>query len=192
MSEKLKESLSAAVDGEADEFELLRVLDETGKDAALAKSWERYHLIGAVMRDEQVSLATSMRERIWAEVQPDADALVADRPVVSIAEESPPPRKTGLGRWASLAVAASVAVAVVIGFGDLTDGVGGGAPELVRSDSILEAQQEAINRAVALNDEVTAVDQTRTDAYMIRHAQHRGMTQPGIGGFAKMVSYQKN
>ena len=31
MSEKLKESLSAIIDGEADEFELRRVLDEIDK-----------------------------------------------------------------------------------------------------------------------------------------------------------------
>ena len=192
MSEKLKESLSAAVDGEADEFELLRVLDETGKDAELASSWERYHLIGSVMRRERVTLSATMGEAIWAEIQPDADASVANQPVVSIAEESPPAHKAGLGRWASLAVAVSVAVAVVIGFGDWTDAVGGDVPELARSGPTIEAQQEAIDRAVALNDEVTAVDQTRTDAYMVRHMQHRGMTQPGIGGFAKMVSYQKN
>ena len=41
MSEKLKESLSAVVDGEADEFELRRVLDEINRDQILAESWER-------------------------------------------------------------------------------------------------------------------------------------------------------
>ena len=42
MSEKLKESLSAVIDGEADEFELRRVLDEMNRDEVLAASWERY------------------------------------------------------------------------------------------------------------------------------------------------------
>ncbi|MDA1074992.1 MAG: anti-sigma factor, partial [Proteobacteria bacterium] len=32
MSDKLKESLSAVIDSEADEFELRRVLDEIGKN----------------------------------------------------------------------------------------------------------------------------------------------------------------
>ena len=44
MSEKLKESLSAVIDGEADEFELRRVLDEIGRNDQLALCWERYHV----------------------------------------------------------------------------------------------------------------------------------------------------
>ena len=52
MSEKLKEALSAVIDGEADEFELRRVLDEMGKDVELAGSWERYHLIEITSRTE--------------------------------------------------------------------------------------------------------------------------------------------
>ena len=46
MSEKLKGSLSAVIDGEADEFELRRVLDEVDKNEELRSTWERYHLIG--------------------------------------------------------------------------------------------------------------------------------------------------
>ena len=61
MSEKLKESLSAVMDGEADEFELRRVLDEVSKDAELASSWDRYHLIGSVMRGERLARVNVMR-----------------------------------------------------------------------------------------------------------------------------------
>ena len=52
MSEQLKESLSAVMDGEADEFEIRRVLDEATSDAELRGVWERYHLIGSVLRGE--------------------------------------------------------------------------------------------------------------------------------------------
>ena len=69
MSEKLKESLSAVIDGEADEFELRRVLDEVGKDAGLQQSWDRYHLIGAAMRRERVLAADRIRDAVWAELQ---------------------------------------------------------------------------------------------------------------------------
>ena len=83
MSEKLKEALSAVIDGEADEFELRRVLDEIGKDAKLAASWERYHLIGAVLRRERISRSFGMRERVWAEVGLDEAAEAQSMPVVT-------------------------------------------------------------------------------------------------------------
>ena len=52
MSEQLKESLSAVMDGEADEFEIRRVLNETANDSELRGVWERYHLVRSVMRGE--------------------------------------------------------------------------------------------------------------------------------------------
>ena len=74
MSEKLKESLSAVIDGEADEFELRRVLDEMNRDDMLVGSWERYHVIGSVLRGQQASVSVTMRERVWAELQNDPEA----------------------------------------------------------------------------------------------------------------------
>ena len=52
MSEQLKESLSAVMDGEADEFEIRRVLNEAADDPELRGVWERYHLVRSVMRGE--------------------------------------------------------------------------------------------------------------------------------------------
>ena len=71
MSEKLRESLSANVDDEADEFELRRVLDEVNKNPELKAAWERYHLIGAVMREEVRGVDTNLRERVWSALEID-------------------------------------------------------------------------------------------------------------------------
>jgi len=191
MSEKLKEALSAVIDGEADEFELRRVLDEIGKDAKLAASWERYHLIGAVLRRERISRSFGMRERVWAEVGLEEAAEVQAMPI----ETSELPAATAsprLGRWTSVAVAATVAVAVVAGYLGVSEFDEAPGVQVAQTASAVEDQQQAVTDAVvSLTSEVTPVDQARTEAYVIRHLQQLGMNRSGIG-FAKMVAYERN
>lgn len=191
MSEKLKESLSAVIDGEADEFELRRVLDEIGKNGELAKSWERYHLIGAVMRRERVVRAPGMRERIWAELEFGGN-VAAPEIEESGAPDAVSAGRPHYGRWTSLAVAAGVAFAVVIGFSELPVPGAAPAPETAATDLAIEARQQSLDQVVALREEVTDLDQTRTDAYIISHHQRLGMNQNGIGAFTRMVAYERN
>ena len=189
MSEKLKESLSAVIDGEADEFELRRVLDEIGKDAELAMSWERYHMIGSVMRRERVARGNGMRDRIRAEVQTEAAAV--NEPVL-VAEETTgaqPAGNSAFRRWASLAAVAVLVIAAAVGFNDLPENGGQGTATIAADEG--PGQQQSLDQAIALNSEVTKTDQVRTDAYTVYHMQQLGMNQSGFGGFAKMVAYQR-
>jgi len=191
MSEKLKEALSAVIDGEADEFELRRVLDEIGKDAKLAASWERYHLIGAVLRRERISRSFGMRERVWAEVGLEEAAEVQSVPVVT-SELQAVTESRRLGRWTSVAVAATVAVAVVAGYLGVSEFDEAPGVQVAETANAVEDQQRAVDDAViSLTSEVTPVDQARTEAYVIRHLQQLGMDRSGIG-FAKMVAYERN
>ncbi|MGD8415680.1 MAG: sigma-E factor negative regulatory protein [Pseudomonadales bacterium] len=191
MSEKLKESLSAVMDGEADEFELRRVLDEMGKDAELAGSWERYHLIGAVMRRERIARSVGMREAVWAEAGFEHDAATTDAPRNAMPDAAPAERAPRVGRWA--AGVAAVAVVVVIGYMGIGDSdgspdhavlAGSAAPDSIETSALP-------GPGFTLTSEVTPNDQTRTDAYMIRHLQQLGMNGSGIG-FAKMVAYERD
>lgn len=101
--EVLDESVSAVMDGEADELELRRVLAAAGEDAALRERWARYQLARDVMHRQAVlpklDLAAAVSAAIGAE---DAAAPVA-RPARSWRH---------LGRFA---VAASVTLAVLAG-----------------------------------------------------------------------------
>lgn len=54
MNERNKESLSALMDGEADELEVRRILNQLDKNDELYESWKSYHLMGSVMREEHV------------------------------------------------------------------------------------------------------------------------------------------
>ena len=53
MNDRNKESLSALMDGEADELEIRRVLNQLDKDDVLREQWKTYHLMGSLMRDEK-------------------------------------------------------------------------------------------------------------------------------------------
>lgn len=192
MSEKLKEALSAVIDSEADEFELRRVLDEIGKDPRLAASWERYHLIGAAMRRERIPLSFGMREVVWAEVglgtateaaiPTPVPAAVAD----SVAASSRP------GQRRLLAVAATAAVVVIAGFLGLPAFDVSTSSEFAEVPATPDVQRRSVNEsALALTAEVTAVDEARTQAYVIRHLQQLGMNRTGIG-FTKMVAYERD
>ncbi len=200
MSEKLKESLSAVIDSEADEFELRRVLDEMGRSEQLTASWERYHMIGSVLRGERSVVTSSMRERIWAEIQSDpeggevATAVAAETRSLSPVASTPEPAAAEK-RWAPFAVAASVAAAVLVGFVGFSE-LNRETPAAVIAEaeptvnSTLKPRYETVP-AIALTNEVTDSDQNRMDAYMVRHYQQIGMDRPGLG-FAKMVAYERN
>ena len=54
MTEKLRESLSAIMDNEADELELQRVLKQIGEDAELRQAWLRYNAARAVVSGQDV------------------------------------------------------------------------------------------------------------------------------------------
>jgi sigma-E factor negative regulatory protein RseA len=55
MTDRKNESLSALCDGECDELEVRRVLNQFSSDPDLREQWRRYHLLGSIMREEPVS-----------------------------------------------------------------------------------------------------------------------------------------
>ena len=79
MSEQLRESLSAAMDDEADAFELRRVLDEAKADADLREQWYRFHVVRDALSSGMEHYRPELRERIWAALnEPEADGEVAE------------------------------------------------------------------------------------------------------------------
>ena len=105
--EVLGESLSAVMDGEADELELRRVLGAAGEDPELRARWARYQLARSVMHQQAVrpglDLAAAVSAAIAAE-EVSVEAPLAIAPV-----------RRGWSQIGRLAVAASVALAVLAG-----------------------------------------------------------------------------
>lgn len=200
MSEKLKESLSAVIDGEADEFELRRVLDEMGRNDQLALCWERYHVIGSVIRGERTMSVTDMRERVWAELQAEPETDVPAAVIrEAVSSQIPAPVRDTPRRWAPYAVAASVAAAALVGYLGYSE-PDQGIPVTIAAQTepavvpaVVEGAQSlsGVRPSAELSTEITDSDQIRTQAYMVRHYQQIGMDRPGLG-FARMVAYERN
>ena len=191
MSEKLRESLSAVVDDEADEFELRRVLDELAKDPGLKASWARYHMIGTVLRGEYTRNATGLKERVWQELAMDSLPDPQEQePAESDALLNPAAGSAHRRRWLSLGVAAGVAFLVVVGIGNLETGTE--QPQLAAQSAPVNGTEQAVNQALALKEVATPLDKERAEAYKVAHSQQRFMINaPDPNAFAKMVSYQR-
>lgn len=107
MNEKMRESLSALMDDEANELEIERVLARIGEDEALRARWVRYQAARSALSGQAAALAHLDVSR--------AVSAAVSRPQGGRAAVA-----SGLGKFllrplGSFAVAASVAATVVIG-----------------------------------------------------------------------------
>lgn len=101
--ELLKESLSAVMDGEADELELRRVLSAVGDDEELRQRWQRYQLASAALRRQVVQPDLDLASRVSAAIA--AEEQVAAPAAAAVRGSS----------FLRLAVAAGVTCAVLVG-----------------------------------------------------------------------------
>jgi sigma-E factor negative regulatory protein RseA len=108
-SESLRESLSALMDNEADELEVRRILKASGDDSSLRSDWARYQAARALMHKEPWQKTIDLSAGIAAAIASDPTPTLVIEPVVEKASRL----WKGLGR---LAVAASVTIAVLVGF----------------------------------------------------------------------------
>jgi sigma-E factor negative regulatory protein RseA len=204
MSEQLKESLSAVMDGEADEFEIRRVLNEAAEDSELRGVWQRYHLVRSVMRGEGRKLgAGTLGREFWAQI--DADVTTTSSEVVPIEIESVSARNAPRWAWvqriAGVGVAAGVAAAVVIVFGGRVIGDNGATPDAaLQTAQVVQVQQSDIQtKPAAFDDDGQPIDDVypsssdlqRAQAYMLHHAHQVALTnQTRTVPFVKVAAFQ--
>ncbi len=128
-TDRLRESLSVTLDGQASELELRRVLDGIGYDDELRSTARRYQLIGDVLRGEanefsSVDLTAGVMSAIEQE-ETGKNSSSSQQESAHVYNRQPD-AKTGFGAavqaidnlWSSLgrvAVAATVAFTVVLG-----------------------------------------------------------------------------
>jgi len=104
--EKLYESLSALMDGEAGELELHQVLKQS-QNAQVREQWQRWQMVRSTLRGQPQSLESlDLAARVSAAL---------DTPVVPVTRAKPVIRLGLWGRAGQLAVAASVAFVVLGG-----------------------------------------------------------------------------
>lgn len=131
MSEQLKEALSAALDNEADEFELRRVLDEAGRDESLRETFERYQLIQSIMRGDAdartVAQRTQLQKRVRVAMDVDVGSAVDEIQNEARAEIAPVERTFWKPRAMAFVAAFGAVIAMYLGVGKLLPGTGDSA-----------------------------------------------------------------
>lgn len=115
----VEETLSAMLDGEAQELELRRVLRELDGDTPLRARWHRYHLARGALHAEPMLAAPDLSAAVRA-------ALDAE-PARELPRQSNWRRAVG-----SFAVAASVAAVVLVGGQQLSQSYSDGAGSIAR------------------------------------------------------------
>jgi sigma-E factor negative regulatory protein RseA len=189
MNDRNKESLSALMDGEADELEIRRVLNQLDKDDELRDGWKNYHLMGSLMRDEHdvgIDLTQGINQVLDGELAPSgtAGAHIAEITDSSKAESQRHPWYKPL---TSVAVAASVTLAVLLGVQSIepNDGLGladtnvqSTQGELTASTLTLEEQQQLETAQQELQD------------YVLQHPSEAHEDKKGVLPFARVVEFQ--
>lgn len=111
MTETRKESLSALIDGEASEIEVHRLVREFRSDDGLAKSWSMYQHIRTTVRADSPALSPQHHEQLLSSISEAIEAEPVHAQPASQKQQAPLRVAAG-----SLAVAASLVVAVFVGF----------------------------------------------------------------------------
>ena len=172
-TQSLHESLSAAVDGEAQELELRRVLNAVQNDAELGRKWERMHLIRSVIRGEGASRHSNPSRPWLAETTPAPAAVDASA-------DAPQRWTRWLGPLTGTAVAAAAALMVVVYFG----GTGSEPTPQAPANALADA---APPRGLA--EVPSARDLQRANSYLLQHAQHTSVAaRPVALPFAKVLT----
>mgnify|MGYP000025744955 FL=1 len=114
MKERNKESLSALLDGEADELEVRRILNQLDNDDELRDKWKNYHLMGSLMRDEKFD-SIDLTQGINQALDGVADSSGNDDSFMDEATNSVASKPAWYKPLTSVAVAASVTLAVLLG-----------------------------------------------------------------------------
>jgi sigma-E factor negative regulatory protein RseA len=205
MNEQLRQSLSAVVDGEADAFELRRVLDELDRDPELRATWMRYHLIGSVIRGEHAALRGATADRLGQPLAVAAE-IASSRPThaVDAAADTAGPRAPGVCARAGLLTAASAFVALsalvsgllLTGSDTQDQRQSAGLAQPQSSASQLPSMTSAVAPSEAQPGEAqpgeaqpAPVNEQWVQAYMLQHAQQQGLDQRGVISLVRPATY---
>lgn len=204
MSDKLRESISALVDGEANEMDLHRILKASETDDDVRQSWRRYQAISAVVKNEERSL-------LQIDISAGVKAVLADDKVAiggRISEILKP--------MMSVAVAATVTVAILTGTQIYQVASGGGnaslnevattenfnssapvtagqfnnlaMPVSVSTDVYAKPSQAQLNKRAYAD----AVAEQRLHSYMYRHVENSSIsTGSGVMPFARVEGLER-
>jgi sigma-E factor negative regulatory protein RseA len=187
------ERLSALVDSEAEGFEVRRLLGELARNEQDMALWERYHLIGDAVRGGLSRAARpGFAETVMARIADEAEFV---------------PAKGAAGRRfvkpvAGVAMAASVAVAVLVGVVNLTGGEDpAAAPAVAEAESTVPppgpraAPAADVGPVIASSTsrngpamEPLEASDARIHSFIVNHAEHGAGR--GLMPYVRVVGYE--
>lgn len=195
MTGRNKESLSALMDGEADELEVRRILNQLDNNDELRENWKNYHLMGSLMRGESfdsIDLTTGINNRLDGLDDPlhDATEVAAADPQVALADKA-----QAQAPWykplTSVAVAASVTLAVLLGVQSIepNDGLAlatSSAQEQGSQQGQLTASSISLQEQQALENA-----QQQLQQYILQNPLETEAEKKSVLPFARVVEFQE-
>jgi len=215
MDDRIKESISALMDDEANELELQRVLSHADKNE-LSEIWASYHKIRTVMQSEHdefpaIDISQSVAQIIAQEAPlkvseevPEGTAPAFPSNLLNI--ENEPSKIAGHRRYASrisggLAIAASVAFAFIFVLQNGVDSrLNVNNATLAFTSSVVNEQEASglkyanassisENRQPKIIVEFSEAHARRFNEYLLRHAEHSVVSSPaGMMPLARVAS----
>lgn len=195
--ERMNESLSALLDGEADELEIRRLLNRMD-ETELQQQWQRHQMLGALMRDEPMG-DLDLTQGINAGID-GIDVLQTTEDKRSAETASAQPWFKSL---TSAAIAASVTLAVLIGVRSMdVDSPAGpevlveqsGQPAIQTQGAQEQVIQQLVNSSAESEADISAQDlqksQQQLQEYVLKQSDNPGL-QPdnGVKPFARVVNF---
>jgi len=168
MKQQTKESISALLDNELQKHQIGRTLDRVEGADELRQTWDRYHLIGDIMRGEGVRISTAgVADQVREQIDREPAILAAPRPAGKIL----------FGRhWlkpaAGAAMAASVAAITIVAL-----------PRFSGVDPGLETGQLAavpINRSATVPVQLAAAPAPINNYGKTRGTRWKNLQQPSL------------
>ncbi len=107
LAEQMRESISAMVDGEAQQLEMQRMLKASESDASVRDQWQRYQMASSLLKRQadQVSLDAELADRVLVALSEEAE----------LQQESAPKATAWWKPVGGFAVAASLSMMMVLG-----------------------------------------------------------------------------
>ena len=194
MSDKTKEQISAMLDDECLPAERSRLLDRMG-EGELRQTWDRYHLIGDVMRGEGVRLSGGgIADRVRQELEGEPAILAVPKP-----ERSSEPHPYWLKPTAGAALAASVAVLAVLtvpGFMDSAKQGNGVGVQVAESTAPLAGgggEPPALTVAGTRWKNLSRPEaESRLNRYLVDHSEYASPGGMGVLPYATFVGYDSS
>lgn len=189
MDERMKESISALMDGEANELEMQRVLSHVDED--LAQTWHRYHQVRQVVRECGPDLSSiDVRSDLAKRLNDDNEVLsVPENGTVSAGNSG----QSSVRKRRFSGPAAAIAASAVFAMFFATQ-----APEWsdVASEATVAAQlngvsglEEGVARQPKMHVVFDEGHARRFNEYLLRHAGHSAFgSSQGLMPLARVAS----